>query len=204
MIDSHVPSPHRFQTSLWARCAGLTRIATGATSSTIGASRTFWGRSTQTAGRSPQKTTPTWAFWNLLISNAAVLFVLIILHNKVNTICIRSVGPVLPQTPLLSLSDAINERCVYLAAVPHREDPDGGRGEQHHGVSAQHQLTSLRSAHPVSAPVPPQPGQWEGQDAKVCLFFLYKCENIIGCIMQCWTSLIFFIFCWIWEVSTEV
>lgn len=89
-----------------------------------------------------------------------------------------------PRTPLLSLSDANNERFVYLAAVPHSEDPDGGRGEQHHGVSAQHQLTSIRPAHPVSAPVPPQPGQWEGQDAKVCLFFLYKGQNIIGCILK--------------------
>lgn len=95
MIDTHVPSPHRFQTSLWARCAGWMRTATGATSSTIGASRTFWGRSTQTAGRSPQKTTQMWAFWNLFISDTVVLFVIMLLHTIVKAICIRSFGPVL-------------------------------------------------------------------------------------------------------------
>lgn len=72
------------------------RIATGATSSTIGGSRTFWGRSTQTAGRSPQKTTQMWAFfWTSFISDTAVLFVIILLRTIVKAICIRSDGPAL-------------------------------------------------------------------------------------------------------------
>lgn len=60
-MPRRVPFLFRFPISSWARCVSWTRTVTGVTSSTIAASRTCWGRSTQTAGKNLIKTAQRWA-----------------------------------------------------------------------------------------------------------------------------------------------
>lgn len=66
---------------------------------------------------------------------------------------------------------------LFLEAVPYGEDPGRGSGEQHHGVPAQHPLTDRRLARPVPPPVPPQPRERKGQNAKVRYHTVFEEPN---------------------------
>lgn len=60
-ISCHVPFLFRSPISSWARCVNSMTTVTGVTSSTTAASRTCWGRSTQTAAKNRIRTPQRWA-----------------------------------------------------------------------------------------------------------------------------------------------
>lgn len=157
----HVPLLFRYLTSSWARCVSWMRTVTGATSSTIAASRTCWGRSTQTAGTNRIKTPQRWAVnctpaqstlqnsYHKLIWKTSILseeYVLMLIYIQ-SCIVWRY---------FFTIQNNCGHKYIFFfvpAAMPHSEDPGRGHGERHYGVSAQHQLQSLRPARTVSPPV---------------------------------------------------